>query len=647
MTKAEQGTQTITRRRRTRTGGLIAIGLILAALMIGHLSVHVYFYHDMPNLPPSQHLWSVRREPSLQLLDVNGEIIGTRGAYYGVAVDAGELPAHLIHAFIATEDRRFWEHDGVDRRAIVRALVANWREGDVVQGGSTITQQLVKMLFLTREQTLRRKLQEIRLARMLEQELTKPEILTLYLNRVFLGQRTFGVDAAARRYFGHPATEVTLAEAALLAGMVQAPSRFDPTRNIDQARARAREVLDNMVEAGYITRQRADEAIAAPAELQPPEANAFESEIGYVFDQATRDIEGLLADDTPPDLVIRSTIDMSLQRQAIEALTSALDEQGEEAEAGQGAVVALDRSGAIRALVGGRSWTDSPFNRATQAERQPGSAFKAIVFAAALERGIQPDQFYYDEQVTIGDWTPRNYGGVYTNRPMSVREAFRRSTNSVAAQIVQDIGADAVVATAQRFGLDRDFLAVPSIALGAQEVTLLELAGAYSVFLNEGALYRPHLIAEIRDTRGEVLYRRPEAEPPRAYDAELSRQMTAMLREVVTDGTGRRAAVEGLDVAGKTGTSQSWRDAWFVGYSSQLIAGVWIGNDDDTPMDRVAGGGLPAEIWSAFMTAAHGEGGAAAGALNAAETPVTSSRADELGLFYAELAASFGRAIRQ
>ncbi len=637
-----------TKTRRRRFGWLIALGFVVGAMMVGHLAFHVYFYTGMPEIPAAQHLWSLGREPSYQLRDRNGEVIGTRGPYYGEAIEAGELPAHLIHAFIATEDRRFWEHDGVDRRAIVRALLANWRAGGVVQGGSTITQQLVKNLFLTPERSLRRKLQEIRLARQLEQMLSKPEILTLYLNRVYLGQRTYGVDAASRRYFGHPATEVTLAEAAMLAGLVKAPSRFDPTRNIEEAHERAAVVLQNMVEAGYITQAQAEAASEEPAQLQLPDAEVLDAGVGYVFDLAVEEIEALLPDDHAPDLVIHTTIDMELQRAALSAVTSMLDEEGEAANAGQGAIATVDRDGEIVALVGGRSYADSVFNRATQARRQPGSAFKTIVFAAALERGVRPNMRYYDEQITIGNWTPRNYNGGYSNSAMTVREAFRRSINTIAARLVDDMGAEEVVSTARRLGIDSDLDPVPSIALGSQEVTLLELIGAYSVFANDGVLRRPHLVTAIHDTRGRVIYERPETtEPAQVYDPELARQMSGLLRGVVTDGTGRRANVEGVEVAGKTGTSQDWRDAWFVGYSSRYVTGVWVGNDDDSPMERVTGGGLPAQIWSLFMTAAHAEPGAVAqadDALNLPDEPELTPEEERLGSFYAELASEFRRA---
>jgi penicillin-binding protein 1A len=646
--KAAEGDRKL-RRRQFIAGSLVALAVIAAA---GYAAFEVYFYSDMPSLPPNQLLWTLGREPSVRVLDRQGELLSERGPRYGERVEAGELPAHLLYAVIATEDRRFWEHDGVDRRGLVRAAVANWRAGRVTQGGSTITQQLVKNLFLSPDQTLKRKLQEVRLARELERRLSKPEILTLYLNRQYFGGQAYGVDAAARRYFGKSAREVTLSEAAMLAGLLKAPSRLDPSRNIAVAQERASVVLAAMRTAGYITATQEQNATEHPATLltvvddeeDPPE-------FGYIVDVAVDEMRSLLPI-VAPDLVIRTTIDRRLQLEGEARIEGALAEFSDTLRVDQGALVAMDPSGGVLALVGGRSYADSKFNRVTQALRQPGSAFKPIVFAAALEAGIRPTDAYMDQPIEIGNWRPANYGGGYQGR-QTVREAFKLSTNTIAAQIVQDIGEEPVIRLARRLGVTQRMEALPSIALGSQVVTLWELTGAFAVFLNDGDYRPPYIIAQITDTRGEVLYARPQFEPQRVLDPTIARQMRGMLSDVVNDpgrngrgaGTGGNARLRTVDadVAGKTGTSQDWRDAWFVGFSSTIVAGVWFGNDDDSPMNEVAGGGLPADTWRRFMEFAHTDVEGAP-ALDVPERTAATPREADLAGYYGALARRFERA---
>ncbi len=640
--RADLETQKSNTRKRKRKFRLYAAGVVLTTLLAVYGAYELYFYADMPKLPPKNLLWTLGREPSVRLLDRNGELIATRGPRYGDAVQAGELPAHLIYAFIATEDRRFWEHDGVDRRSLARALIANWRAGEITQGGSTITQQLVKNLFLTPERTMKRKLQEMRLATRLEKQIEKPEILTLYLNRVYLGGRAYGVDAASRRFFGKPAREVNLTEAALLAGLPKAPSDFDPLRYPERAFDRSSDVLAAMLDAGYITPDQKAAAEATPPTIQPPPAEGDPDDAddyGYAFDFAIEEARRLLPNDVP-DLVIRTTLDGRLQMEAENAVNQILNEFGEESAAEQASLAALRPDGAILALVGGKSYDISKFNRATQAKRQPGSAFKALVFAAAFENGMTPLSVFVDEPVTIDGWSPTNYGSGFRG-PMTLHEAFKQSINTISAQIVRDIGEEKVIELAHRFGIESSLRPLPSIALGSQEVTLLEITGAYAVFANGGFRQPTYIIDEITDTRGETLYARPEFEAQRVYDEELSRQIGGMMRSVVVSGTGRAAAVDGVDVAGKTGTSQIWRDAWFVGFSTEIVAGVWVGNDDDSPMNKVAGGGLPAVIWSRFMTAAHE--GVEVEALDVPEPLAASPREQELGSFYASLVSDFSR----
>lgn len=654
--RAKEATARKGRRRFALFTLIWAFGLLIAS----YAAFEYYFFHDMPALPASDQMWTLGREPSVRIVDRNGELLAERGPRYGDRVEQGELPAHLLYAVIATEDRRFWEHDGVDRRGLARAVIANWQAGRVTQGGSTITQQLVKNLFLTSQQTLKRKLQEMRLAWELERQLSKPEILTLYLNRQYFGGRAYGVDAAARRYFGKPARDVTLAEAAMLAGLLKAPSRLDPSRNITDAQERARVVLSAMRAEGYISAAQEADASAHPAALLNPEDEEDVTDFGYIVDLAVEETRSLLPV-VAPDLVIHTTIDINLQREAEALIETTLTENGETLDVEQAALLALDPTGAVRTLVGGQSYDSSKFNRVTQALRQPGSAFKPIVFAAALEQGIRPSDVYIDEPITIGDWRPTNYGGGYQGS-LTVREAFKLSTNTIAAQIVQQIGADTVVEEAHRFGIAQPMQAVPSIALGSQVVTLWELTSAYAVFLNDGSYNAPYVVQQITDTRGEVLYARPAFEPRPVIDPMIARDMRGLLSDVVNDngsrpGTGANARLQAVnvDVAGKTGTSQDWRDAWFVGFSSAMVTGIWLGNDDNSPMDRVAGGGLPAQTWRQFMEVAHTDLGALAEEadereavtsldLDVPERTPSSEREGDLASFYGSLARRFASA---
>ncbi len=632
-------------RRALLTLTLSAAGVCVLLM----LSAYIYFFYDLPRIPPESELWRVKREPSITLLDRNREPLAVRGPYYGEAVDYGRLPNYLINAFIATEDRRYWEHDGVDGRSIVRAAVANWRAGRITQGGSTITQQLVKTLFLSPEQTMRRKVQEMRLARALEQRLDKPEILNLYLNRVFLGGRSYGVDAAARRFFGKSARDVNLAEAALLAGLPKAPDRLDPTRNLPAAQARALVVLSAMEEAGFITPEQRREAEDAPAQLaaRSPLDDEAGRAIGYVFDAALVEAQRLLPVEAP-DLVIRTTIDATLQQAAEDAIGAVLEEAAEEAGASQAALLALDREGGVAAMVGGRDYATSPFNRTLDARRQPGSAFKTFLFAAALENGRQTTDLYRDAPVDIDGWSPRNYtddgeGDGFSYEDLTLREAFARSINTVAAQLVADLGPQAMVDLARRFGVERDLEAVPSLALGAVEVSMFEILTAYSVLLNDGARQPAYLVAELTDSRGETLYLRPDITPETVYEPELARQMRGLMHAVVTAprASGRRAAIDCAQTAGKTGTTNGFRDAWFLGFSSRYAAAAWVGNDDNASMNGVTGGELPAEIWARFMTVAHADCEVAP--LDLPQYTARSPRAREMAEYYSGLISAFNQ----
>ena len=626
-------------RRKTRMRWIIAGMLLIAvaALSAGGLGWR-YFFADIPALPKDMdQLLVMNRAPSWVFLDKDGQRLASRGPHYGHPVHLADLPAFVPKAFLAIEDQQFFAHHGIDGRALVRAAISNLRAGRTVQGGSTITQQLVKQLFLTPEQTIKRKVQEMWLATRLEKRLSKVQILQLYLNRVYFGDRAYGIEAAAQQYFSKSAAALTLPEAALLAALPKAPSRLAPNQHSEEAQARANLVLVNMRNAGFITAAQAQEALDNPPELHLPEADA---PYGYVYDMATSEAVSLVGHEAT-NLVITTTIDRKLQDIADTALAVQLEKNGKALKASQGAIVILGLDGAIRALTGGRSYTMSKYNRAVQAKRQPGSAFKAFVFAAALQDGIGFDSVRYDEPVKIEGWAPKNYGGGYRGR-VTLRDAFKRSINTIAVQLTEEISPAAVIDLAKRFGIHEPFTALPSIALGAQEVNLLELTRAYAVFANDG-LYTPSfLITRIETSSGKVLYKRPPIKPAHVYPRAMARQMSALMQEVVLAGTGRKAALSGgWQAAGKTGTSQHWRDAWFVGFTADYIAGVWVGNDDNSPMKRVSGGDLPAQIWHNTMSKALK--GRRHHALRAPAPHLRTDTDEKLAAFYTGLATIFAK----
>ena len=585
---------------------LLKWGLISSFVLtlIGLLAAWLYWqslYRDMPDLPETAALWDANREPAIEYVDRNGKTIAIRGPRYGRAVKIDELPPHVPRAFIAAEDKRFYEHDGADTQAMARAAWSNVISGKTVSGASTITQQLVKNLVLSPEQTLKRKAQEVRLARQLEEKLSKNEILELYLNRVYFGSGFYGLGAASRFYFGKDPKDLTLAEASLLATLPKAPSRLALDDNMDGARQRQAYVLAEMLQAGFITPESAQIALASDVAIAPePEQDP---QFGFVLDAVTERANELLPE-LPDDLVIKLTIDSELQTEISEALESRMSEESEEANAEQTAAILINRQGHVLAMYGGRDYLKNQFNRATQARRQPGSAFKPFVYAAALEDGISPYDVRIDQPVTIDDWSPKNFTRAYMG-PVTVSEALTDSLNTVAAILAQEATVESVIGVARRFGISADLQPFPSIALGSQEVTLWDLTRAYGPFMTGGRRVDPYLIEAIETTRGDVVYERPEYDPAQVYDRELAETMTGMLTQVIRSGTGSAATVGGWPIAGKTGTSQSFRDAWFVGYSAEMLGGIWTGNDDDTPMNEVTGGGLPARLWADMMIIAH------------------------------------------
>jgi penicillin-binding protein 1A len=608
-----------------------AVGLVTMGLLWNTL------FAQMPQLPSKEALWTLNRAPAVEFIDTKGATIAVRGPRYGRAVKYDLLPPFVRNAFIAVEDKRFLTHSGVDYTAIVRATLENTRAGRTVQGGSTITQQLVKNLFLTPDQTIKRKAQEARLAYDLEQMLTKQEILELYLNRIYLGAGAYGLDAAAHTYFGKDPKDLTIAEAAMLAAFPKAPSRFASTASTTAAKERQHYVIDQMVIAHFITQQEADDAKRQQLTFA---ADANDTFSGHALDYAVEQVHQILPN-PPPDLVIKLTLDLDLQAKTQKAIEDGLTQLGAERRASEAAAVLMDTNGAIRAMVGGRDYTKSQFNRATQARRQPGSSFKMFVYAAALEEGLRPSTVRYDEPITIKNWRPRNYGGEYRGA-VTLSEAIAESLNTVAAEVGYEIGIEKVTALAHKFGIRTQLHNYPSIALGSDEVTLLDMTTSYGVLAKEGQQMSPFVIEEIRNSRGELLFSQPVAQPVSVYRQDLAHDMTGMLTRVVVAGTGRAARVDGWDVAGKTGTSQDWRDAWFIGYTTKFVGGVWCGNDNDKPMAKVTGGEMAARIFSQIMTAA--VSGMTPESLPGAQAPeelLTDEDQDRLS-FYRRLAGAFG-----
>lgn len=552
-----------------------------------------------PRIPDDADLWNVNRQSAIIVLDRNGEEIAARGARYGEQVEPEELPDYLLKAFMATEDRRFYEHSGVDLRGTLRAALANARSGGVVEGGSTITQQLAKNLFLSPRQTYERKIREALLALRLEGHYTKNQILSLYLNRIYLGAGAYGIESAALTYFDKSARDVTLAEATMLAGLPKAPSTYAPTHNLSGAQKRAETVIDNLLETEEITPFEAREAKLNPAQIVNQDTD---SDLGYFFDYVAAKAKRL----SPPgigDIVVTTTIDQKLQRDAETAVKTALSEETVGRGAEQAALISYDASGALRAMVGGRSYKDSQFNRATQAKRQPGSAFKPFVYVAALEAGMNPQSRFIDQPVDFDGWAPTNYTDTHIG-PVRMTQAVAQSINTVAAQVTVNVGPAKVAEAAMRFGVP-DIPAFPAIALGAVDVTLEELTSAYLPFATGGAKMKPYAIEWIETSEGMVIYQHQDNRPTRVMSPEVSVDMNHLLYQVMTDGTGARANLGQRDAMGKTGTTNDWRDAWFVGYTAQLTTGVWVGNDAYNPMEKVTGGSVPADIWRNFMIASH------------------------------------------
>ena len=540
------------------------------------------------------------REPGIMLVASDGKVLSERGAFFGDDVRIDELPDYVPDAVIAIEDRRFRSHFGIDPIGLARAMLTNLRAGRVVEGGSTITQQLAKNLFLKPERTFERKLQEMVLALWLESKFTKDEILQLYLNRVYFGSGATGIEKASIKYFGHSARELTIAEAASLAAVLKAPSVLNPLTSPAENAARAADVIKDMHEIGAISDMEAQVAIAAPAEArtEKPTAGA-----GYIVDWVMEQLPDLIGK-FDQSIIVETTIDRRLQALAEKAVRARLDTEGAKAKATQGAAVLLGPDGAVLAMVGGRSYVKSQYNRITKAKRQPGSAFKPFVYLAALEKGYSPNSTEIDSPVRLGDWEPENYKHQYLGQ-VSLMDALALSLNTVAVKLAVKLGPDHIIETARRLGITSDLAPDATLALGTSVVSPLEMATAYTSFANGGNGAIPHVVRRITARDGTLLYERRGSGIGPVMSAANMGAMNHMLRQVILSGTGTYTAIDGLDLAGKTGTTQDYRDAWFIGYSSRYVCAVWVGNDDNSPMRRVTGGGMPAHIWKDIMAPAH------------------------------------------
>jgi penicillin-binding protein 1A len=558
--------------------------------------------------------WLKKSDLAVTFLDRYGNEVGNRGIKHNDSVPLEDMPDHLVKATLATEDRRFYEHFGIDFYGTVRALMTNAKAGGVVQGGSTITQQLAKILFLSNERTIERKINEAFLALWLETRLSKNEILKLYLDRAYLGGGAFGVDAAALDYFGKSVRDVTLAEAAMLAGLFKAPSKFSPLANLPAARARANVVLDNLVDNGFMTEGQVYGARRNPATpIDRTEEDAPNYYLDWAFDEMRKLVDTFPKSVNERFFVVRTALDSNLQRYAQHTIESALRQYGHDYGASQSATVIADLEGAVRAMVGGRDYGESQFNRAVDALRQPGSSFKPYVYATALANGFKPSSVVVDSPVCIGNWCPHNYSGGYSGS-MTLINAITHSINVIPVKLSialgdgnAKLGRAKIIQTARNFGIYTPLPDTPSLPIGADEVNVLEHAVAYATFPNLGKAVAPHAALEVRTGTGELVWRfdRDGKRPEQVISPQVALDMITMMNSVVENGTGKRAQLDGIKVAGKTGTTNGWRDAWFVGYTGNFAGAVWMGNDDYSPTKRMTGGTIPALVWHDIMAYAH------------------------------------------
>ncbi len=603
--RGRQPKQKKTRRQRERRGfslwGLIGKLFYWGATLglVGILCVAGVFYYYWMQMPAVS-TWAVpERAPNIRVVAADGQLISNRGKSGGEAVSLSQLPQYVPAAFIAIEDKRFYDHFGIDLYGLGAVAFSSLKAGHVTRGASTITQQVAKNLFLSPDQTLGRKVQEAMLAVWLEHNYTKDQILELYLNRVNFGHEKYGIEAAAQYYFGKSAANLSLGEATILAGSMQAPSRLNPKGDPALVEARQKLVLAAMADQGYITDNEAKAATIDPDQTIRTKVAGSES---YVADWVEQLVQSYVGDQKD-DLVVYTTINWDLQKQAEFLIKEAVTDQGPKYHFNQGALVAVDTDGQVRAMVGGADYTQSQYNRAVTSRRQPGSTFKPFVYMAAMEKGFTPDTIADDDPININGWQPNNADGKFMGQ-ITLREALAYSRNTVAAQLAWNVGPDKVVEVAQRMGISSPLQAVPSIALGTQEVSLLELVAGYAPFANGGNGVIANVITRIETAQGKVLYDASPAGPGQVVSPTVVGEMNDMLSTALDIGTGKHAHLSGWQIGGKTGTSQKARDALFVGYTSRMVTGVWLGNDDDTAT-TLAGGTVPTQVWSDFMAKAH------------------------------------------
>ena len=589
-------TKSRTRRKKPATSPYARVigdlGVFFITLFAGFLAVFAYFARDLPDTGV---LWRDDAAPTITLIAADGSPIPVHGVSAGAPVRLADLPGHVPNAILAVEDRNFYHHFGVNPVSIGRAVMVNARSGGVRQGGSTITQQLAKNVFLSHDRTYKRKIQEVMLAFWLEWNFTKDEILTLYLNRVYFGAGAYGVDAASYRYFGKSAHNLNIGEAAVLAGLLKAPSRFAPTENPVDAGKRGRLVIDQMVDAEFLSPEQAGEAIKDPILLSPPRFATAPYFIDYLLREAKR-----LAGDVDSDLIVRTTFDPRYQDAAETGVAAGFALAGAGVAETEVAAVIIDGEGAVKAMVGGRDYRTSQFNRAVQAQRQPGSAFKPFVYLAAIKAGYSPDDRILDAPVTVGSWSPDNYNSKFYGE-VSLREAMALSLNSAAVRTQEFIGRDEVRNVARAMGWEGDLNSGPALGLGVDAISPLGLAQSYAPFVNGGYRVKTFVIERIETPDGEIVYQRSGMVSGEAADRDSIDSVNNMMRGVVDWGTGKAAAMPGYRVAGKTGTSQDGRDAWFAGHVGGHVGIVWVGRDDNQPVTALTGGKAPAIIWREIM----------------------------------------------
>jgi penicillin-binding protein 1A len=568
-------------------GGLWAI--------LGALVILAWFAYDLPSL---KELEPGQRRPSIVYLTADHQEITHDGDLYGETVTTDTVPPYLIQAILSTEDRHFYEHHGINWLGLLRAAFVNIRSGKIVQGGSTLTQQLAKNIFLKPDRSFRRKFQELLISFWLEYHFTKEQLLNIYLNRVYLGSGTYGVDAACQEYFGKPVRSITLAESTVLAALLKAPSRYSPLVHPDVSKQRAKVVAHNMKMAGVLKETSYLKLIKDIEELRF--TSGMKKTYNRYFTDWIRD-ELLQWVDTNQDLLVTTTLNPRMQTLSAEAIQTVLDKEGKSKHATEASFVAMAQEGAVLALVGGKNYLQSQFNRATQARRQAGSAFKMLVFLAALQKGYELDTLISDAPFIDKNWSPKNFGW-QTRGMIPLKDAFAFSVNTVAIRLAEKTGISSVISMAQQLGLKGPFAKDLSLALGTASTSLLELTAAYAVVAHNGKKVKPYGILEIRNTQGDILYKHQPEMPSTVLSEDVTLKMQSLLEAVITDGTGKKAQIPGVKVVGKTGTSQNHRDAWFIGYTPSVVAGVWVGNDDESHMKKVTGATLPVLIWKEVVS---------------------------------------------